>query len=104
MPSIIAGDGDQEGLGLVAAESLACGCITLVSRLEAIADIHTVEALQFDMANVDSLHATLCYAYENQQEAYVSCCQLRQAVVNNFDWQNIGNRYTALMLDILQSH
>ena len=56
MPSVVASDGDQEGLGLVAAEALACGCVTLVSDLPAIQDIHDDDFLQFRQANVESLY------------------------------------------------
>ena len=41
VPSIIATDGDQEGLGLVAVEALGCGCVTIVSDLLALQDVVT---------------------------------------------------------------
>jgi glycosyltransferase involved in cell wall biosynthesis len=34
VPSVIAADGDQEGLGLVAVEALGCGCVTIVSVVD----------------------------------------------------------------------
>ncbi|MDX1696669.1 MAG: glycosyltransferase, partial [Thiohalobacterales bacterium] len=41
VPSIVAADGDQEGLGLVAVEALGCGCATIVSDLPALRDVIT---------------------------------------------------------------
>lgn len=39
MPSVIAGSGDQEGLGLVAVEAMGCGCAAIASDLPAIRDV-----------------------------------------------------------------
>ena len=69
VPSLIATDGDQEGLGLVAAEALACGCITIVSDLPAIQDVHDDGFLQFRQADVESLYQALVRVLNEPTEA-----------------------------------
>ena len=39
MPSVVAKSGDQEGLGLVAAEAMACECPVVASNLPAVRDL-----------------------------------------------------------------
>jgi len=39
VPSVIARDGDQEGLGLVAVEAMGCGCAVVSSDLDALKDV-----------------------------------------------------------------
>ncbi len=39
LPSIVSSDGDQEGLGLVTVEAMACGCPVVASALPAVLDV-----------------------------------------------------------------
>ena len=39
LPSIVSSDGDQEGLGLVTIEAMACGCPVVASALPAVKDV-----------------------------------------------------------------
>ena len=98
MPSVIAADGDQEGLGLVAAEALACGCITLVSDLPAIQDVHNDRFLQFRQADVESLYQALVRVLDEPAEARRRSRLLQQKVVQRFDWWQVADEYKALMM------
>ena len=98
MPSVIAADGDQEGLGLVAAEALACGCITLVSDLPAIQDVHDDEFLQFRQADMESLYQALVRVLDEPAEARRRSRLLQQKVIRRFDWSQVGDEYKALMM------
>ena len=97
MPSVIAADGDQEGLGLVAAEALACGCITLVSDLPAIRDIHDDKFLQFRQADVESLYQALVRVLNEPAEARRRSRLLQQKVIRRFDWSQVADEYKNLM-------
>lgn len=99
MPSKVSSDGDQEGLGLVAAESLACGCITIVSDLPAIKDVHDCSSLQFQAGNIDSLYRRLEYVYAHQQECWEESQLLKKKTQEKFSWVTVVKNYE----DILKS-
>ena len=87
----------QEGLGLVAAEALACGCITLVSDLPAIQDIHDDAFLQFRQADVESLYQVLVKVLDQPAEALRRSKLLQQKVIQRFDWSQVADEYKTLM-------
>ena len=87
----------QEGLGLVAAEALACGCITLVSDLPAIQDVHDDAFLQFRQADMESLYQALVRVLDQPAEACRRSRLLQQKVLWRFDWSQVGDEYKALM-------
>ena len=97
MPSVIAADGDQEGLGLVAAEALACGCVTIVSNLPTIQDVHNDRFLQFKQANVESLYQALVRVLDEPAEALRRSKLLQQKVIQRFDWSQVADEYKTLM-------
>ena len=97
MPSVIAADGDQEGLGLVAAEALACGCVTIVSDLPTIQDVHNDGFLQFKQANVESLYQALVRVLDEPAEALRRSKLLQQKVIQRFDWSQVADEYKTLM-------
>ena len=91
MPSV------QEGLGLVAAEALACGCITLVSDLPAIRDVHDDRFLQFRQADMESLYQALVRVLNEPAEARRRSRLLQQKVIRRFDWSRVADEYKNLM-------
>ena len=97
MPSVITADGDQEGLGLVAAEALACGCITLVSDLPAIQDVHDDAFLQFRQADMESLYQALVRVLDQPAEARRRSRLLQQKVIRRLDWSQVADEYKTLM-------
>ncbi|RRJ83892.1 glycosyltransferase [Aestuariirhabdus litorea] len=97
MPSVIAQGGDQEGLGLVAGEATACGCIGLVSDLPAIQDVHDEPRLQFTAGSVESLEDRLRWVLDNENHAKELASQLRVRVIERFDWPTVGQRYSGLV-------
>ena len=97
MPSVIAADGDQEGLGLVAAEALACGCVTIVSDLPAIRDVHDDGFLQFKQSDIDSLYQALVRVLDEPAEALRRSKLLQQKVIQRFDWSQVADEYKTLM-------
>ena len=99
VPSVIAADGDQEGLGLVAVEALGCGCAVIVSDLPALQDVvqdgktglvfHSNDALDLSMKIRKLISdADLCERLARQG---------REDVLARFDWREIGMRYQHLI-------
>ena len=88
----------QEGLGLVAAEALACGCITLVSDLRAIQDVHDDGFLQFRQADMESLYQALVRVLDQPAEARRRSRLLQQKVIRLFDWSQVADEYKVLMM------
>ncbi|MEM7194460.1 MAG: glycosyltransferase [Pseudomonadota bacterium] len=101
MPSRIARDGDQEGLGLVAGEAISSGCITIVSNLDAIQDVHNSPTLQFEADDFESLRDRLDFVCHNEAEAREVSADLKRDVVARFDWQAVGARYRNLIAQII---
>ena len=94
-PSIVTDQGDQEGLGLVLVEALACECAVVASDLPAIRDvvIHGetgLTAMQKDPAALaDAVVRLLSEPGLRLQLAHRG----RQHVVRNFDWESVAARY-----------
>ena len=98
-PSIVAADGDQEGLGLVAVEALGCGCATVVSDLPALADVvtHGDNGLVFKAGDAAQLTDCIAMLLGDPDLHGQLVHNARVSVVDKFDWQAVGDRY----LDII---
>ena len=105
VPSVVAADGDQEGLGLVAVEAMGCGCAVVASDLPAIHDVvkDRVTGLFADAGNpqvfADRISALLDDAALRRQVAQAG----RDFVVNKFDWAVIGEAYASLMKELVSA-
>jgi glycosyltransferase involved in cell wall biosynthesis len=99
VPSIIARDGDQEGLGLVAVEALGCGCATIVSDLPALSDVvtHGENGLVFSAGDAIELKDRITSVLSNESLYNHQASNGRQSVIDKFDWQPVGNRYIEIM-------
>lgn len=87
----------QEGLGLVIAEALACGCITAVSNIANVQDIHNEPLLQFEVKDAVSLAHTLEYIKENESEALRLSQALKCGVLDTYDWGVVGRQYRQIL-------
>lgn len=101
MPSITAHDGDQEGLGLVAVEALACGCITLVADIPAVQDAHDEPWLQFVSGDSLSLFDRLCEVFQHPDYARELSRRLKDAACSKFDWPCVAGQYRLLVSSAL---
>ncbi len=99
VPSIVAADGDQEGLGLVAVEALGCGCATVVSDLPALADVvtHGENGLVFKAGDAAQLAECLAMLLGDPDLHGQLTHNALASVIDKFDWQAVGDRY----LDII---
>jgi len=105
VPSIIAADGDQEGLGLVAVEAMGCGCATLVSDLPALRDvvIDGETGLAFKAGNEADLAEKISTLMCNPELSARLGRAGRQSVIDKFDWRTVGARYLGIMDQCLRT-
>lgn len=103
VPSLVAGSGDQEGLGLVAVEALGCGCATVVSDLPALRDVveDGSNGLVFRAGDAADLAAKLELLLQDQPLYDRLTAAGRQSVTGKFDWQAVGNGYIETIANCL---
>lgn len=99
VPSVVAASGDQEGLGLVIAEALACECPVVASDLPAIRDIveHGTTGLLAQPGDVEDLAAKIVQLLLNPGLARDLGRRGRATVLERFDWQHVGIEYERLL-------
>lgn len=103
-PFVITARGDQEGLGLVLVEALACECPVVVSDMPAIRDvvIDGVTGLVCKQRDSVDLAAKVCFllSHPDQGEKLGKAGRLR--VQENFDWSVTSRRYAALIDEMVR--
>ena len=99
-PSVVAKGGDQEGLGLVIVEALACECAVLASDLPAIRDV-VIDGVTGSIARQGDSGDIARKAIEllgvpakGRRMAQIG----RRYVADRFDWKLVAARYEALLL------
>jgi glycosyltransferase involved in cell wall biosynthesis len=103
-PSIITSQGDQEGLGLVMVEALACECPVVASDLPAIRDVvaHGDTGLLVPQKNPEAIARAVVRLLEEPELRRQLAVNGRNHVLRNFDWAAIGRRYAALIDEVVQ--
>lgn len=103
-PSIVTAQGDQEGLGLVLVEALACECPVIASDLPAIRDvvIDGVNGLICRQKDSADLAAKVCYLLEHPELREAMGVAGRRYVQSRFDWTTIASCYAALIDELAQ--
>lgn len=99
VPSLVARDGDQEGLGLVAVEALGCGCATIVSDLPALRDVVTdgENGLVFRAGDAEDLAGNIRKLLVDDALYTQLVHNGRNSVVEKFDWQRVGAAYASVI-------
>ncbi len=105
LPSIISRDGDQEGLGLVTLEAMACGCPVIASDLPAVRDVvnDRQSGLLVPPANPDALAGAVLELMDNSALRE----ELSRVGINKskeFDWTTVCANYGKLMARLLNNH
>ncbi|MEW5708281.1 MAG: glycosyltransferase family 4 protein [Pseudomonadota bacterium] len=98
-PSIVAESGDQEGLGLVLAEAMACECPVVASDLPAIRDvvIDGVTGLTARERNSADLASKVIALLDNPDLRKRLAEEGRRHVLARFDWEVVADRYARLI-------
>ena len=104
-PSIVTAAGDQEGLGLVLVEALACECPVVASDLPAIRDVvmDGVNGLLCQPRDSAELAARIGYLFEHPELRRSMGRAGRQYVQSRFDWTTVSSRYAALIQELVQA-
>jgi glycosyltransferase involved in cell wall biosynthesis len=99
VPSVVAADGDQEGLGLVAVEALGCGCAVIASDVPALQDVvqDGKTGLVFHSNDARDLSMKIRKLITDDSMRELLARQGREAVLMRFDWQEVGMRYQHLI-------
>lgn len=94
-PSIVTEQGDQEGLGLVLVEALACECPVVASDLPAIRDviIHGQTGLTAMQKNPAALADAVVRLLAEPGLRLQLARGGRQHVVQHFEWESVAARY-----------
>ena len=102
VPSVVSEDGDQEGLGLVIAEALACECPVVASDLPAIADVveDGATGLLARQGDAQDLCDKILRVLRDPAHARGLARRGRAAVLGRFDWQSVARGYEDLLSDV----
>lgn len=105
-PFVRASSGDEEGLGLVLIEAAGCGCPVLAGDVPAVKDIFGDEfaEMQLDPRDVPALARAIIGVLTEPERARARAAQLRDELVERFDWRAVASRYTRLLQDAEQGH
>lgn len=98
-PSVVATGGDQEGLGLVIVEALACECAVLASDLPAIKDV-VIDGMTGSIAkrgDSGDIARKVIELLEAPAKARRMALLGRRYVADRFDWKIVAERYEALL-------
>jgi glycosyltransferase involved in cell wall biosynthesis len=98
-PSVIADDGDREGLGLVLVEALGCECAAIITDLSAMQDIivHGKTGLVVPQKNIQKLAEKVILLLDDQKLRESLGREGRRYVLRNFDWMIIAEKYRKLI-------
>lgn len=98
-PSIITAQGDQEGLGLVVVEALACECPVVASDLPAIRDVVISGATGLSVPEKDpsALAKAVTKLLVERDLRRQLAENGRNHVGRNFDWEIVAARYSRLI-------
>lgn len=98
-PSVVARNGDQEGLGLVFVEALGCECAVVATDLPAIRDVIVdgVTGLVCKQKNSEDLASKVIALLEDARLRATLGQNGRQHVLSRFDWHIIAEKYAKLI-------
>jgi glycosyltransferase involved in cell wall biosynthesis len=94
-PSVVADDGDREGLGLVPIEAMGCGCGVIATDLEAVQDVvqHGVNGYIVPQRSAKAIVDAVVYLFSNKAELETMQRRAIQSVCKKFDWGVIAENY-----------
>lgn len=98
MPSVVAASGDQEGLGLVAAEALASGCPVVAHDLPAVRDLvlDGRTGLMVPPGDDAALAAAIERLLAQPAAAAALAAEGRRYILDNYSWEAVAGRYRRL--------
>jgi glycosyltransferase involved in cell wall biosynthesis len=92
-----------EGLGLVAVEAIACGCISITSDLPEIQDIFENSTYQFKSGDIEDLSSKIQYVLKNKDKAIEDFRLIKKSVVKKFDWESAARAYVNAISEVTEN-
>ncbi|GHD39351.1 hypothetical protein GCM10007053_30710 [Halioglobus pacificus] len=101
-PFVKALDGDQEGLGLVSVEAMACGCVVVASKLPAVEDVVTdgEDGFLFKPGDAEELVGKL-KALDSDEVLWRRLSENSVKSAARFDWGRVAARYKGIYEDAM---
>lgn len=103
-PFVQAESGDQEGLGLVVIEALACGCPVLVGEVPAVKEVFGADCSYWvvDPRNTAMLARRISERLADPERAASRALEFSVRLRARFDWPRVGEAYSQLLNRCLQ--
>jgi len=100
-PFVEADNGDQEGLGLVVAEAMACMCPVLVGDVAAVQDlVSEATGVRVDASNRDVLASAIVSLLQDPSRRDRLARQACRHVLQNYAWSGVADRYAQLLYSL----
>ena len=97
-PFVEAGGGDQEGLGLVVAEAMACGCPVLVGNVAGVRDLVDGDTgVRVDASDHRALADAIIELLQQDGRRSFLAEQGRAHVLRHYDWPVVAEGYARLL-------
>jgi glycosyltransferase involved in cell wall biosynthesis len=103
-PFIEADDGDQEGLGLVVAEAMACGCPVIVGNVPATQDlVDASSGIRVPASDHAQLARAIVALLSDDEERARISGHARAHVEQRYSWDAVAERYSRLLADVARA-
>jgi glycosyltransferase involved in cell wall biosynthesis len=105
VPSVVASDGDQEGLGLVAVEAMGCGCCVVSSDLPALHDVveDGINGRMVKAGDPDDLADCLIELLKDPARMSELAEHGRASVHARFSWPAVADDYAAAYTRLIEN-
>jgi glycosyltransferase involved in cell wall biosynthesis len=102
-PSVVGGDGDREGFGLVLVEAMGCGCAAVVTDLPAMMDIvqNNRTAMVVRQKKPEELADAIFTLLSNTGLRCAMAEEGRKYVLKHFNWDIIAEQYRSTVLRLM---
>ncbi len=102
-PFVQSANGDQEGLGLVSVEAVACGCPVITSDIPATADVFTDDTMRVKSGDVMALsEAVVRILSMTVAERSVLAAAQRKCVIERFGWEHVAESYNSILSGMME--
>ncbi|KAA3621865.1 MAG: glycosyltransferase family 4 protein [Proteobacteria bacterium] len=104
-PFLQARDGDQEGLGLVVVEAIACGCPVIAGNIPAVRDVLDAtrcQSLLVSPGDPVALADRIIQFLSSGNSARISI-ELREQIASRFGWLQVARNYSRILTSIMRA-
>lgn len=104
-PSLLGKQGQQEGMGLVPLEALACGCPVIASALPAVTEVirHEETGLLYPPGDATALAECISAVLSAPEKAQAWAATGRGRVLSSHSWEDAAARYRDLYTHLIES-